>query len=77
MEIFGYRITVSKIKRKKKKGFSAKAWSEADTKTLIEMQGENYSHKDMGKELGRTIGAIKTRLSIIKNSKQQRIDYER
>ena len=69
MEIFGYRITVSKIKRKKRKGFTAKSWSEADLKTLIEMQSGNYSHEDIGQELGRTAGAIKTRLSIIKNSK--------
>lgn len=66
MDIFGFRITVKKIKRKRAKGFTSRAWSESETNAALRMRGEGMSYADIGKELHRTASAIQVRLSKVR-----------
>ena len=71
-KIFGYTITIKKTNAKRRKGYSARAWTESEEATVVRFFNEGKSVDEMSELLHRTKAAIQNRLSRIKHRGVQR-----
>jgi hypothetical protein len=61
-KLLGYTIDISKNKRKRTKGYAAKAWKKADVDKALLMDNEGYSREEIAADLGRTVQAVNAKL---------------
>ena len=63
MILFGYRIAVTKVKKRKvSTGHSAKRWTNAETNKALEWSGEGMSNREISSKLNRTPASVTARL---------------
>jgi hypothetical protein len=67
MNLFGYdftlefSVTKQEEKKKKRKGYSRKAWTESETNALLRFRNENKSWREIANLMNRTEASCYTR----------------
>jgi len=66
IRILNIELSIKKVNKKRKVGYSSKRWGESETNTLLRLSNEGTLVEDIAKLLGRTKASINTRLSKVR-----------